>query len=248
MVLYFSGTGNSRLVAERLAASLNDNCMNLFDRIRNKDFSLIESAKPLVIVTPIYAYKMPTVVEQWLMQANIDGDKSVYFVHTCGAGICGAGYYNKRLSEQLHLDYKGTAAIIMPENYIVMFSAPGKEKANSIIDKALPSVDTVAERIKNKLSLPDKYDGKIKAAGSAIVNSFFCKKVIRDKAFKATDACVGCGKCAALCVKDNIKITNGKPSWQGDCTHCMACICGCPESAIEYGKSTRGKVRYQAPQ
>ncbi len=248
MILYFSGTGNSRLVAERLASSLSDDCMNLFDRIRNNDFSLIESVKPLVIVTPIYAYKMPTVVEEWLTKANITGNKSVYYVHTCGAGICGAGYFNRKLSEQLHQDYKGTAAIVMPENYIVMFRAPGKEKANSIIDKALPSVNAVAEVIKNNLPLPNKHDGKIKAAGSAVVNSFFCKNVIKDNAFKAADACVGCGKCADMCVKNNIEIVNGKPSWKGDCTHCMACICGCPQSAIEYGKLTRGKVRYQAPQ
>ena len=28
---------------------------------------------------------------------------------------------------------------------------------------------------------------------------------------------------------------------------CMACICGCPAEAIEYGKKSRGKPRYQCP-
>ncbi len=32
------------------------------------------------------------------------------------------------------------------------------------------------------------------------------------------------------------------------CTHCMACICGCPAEAIEYGSRSRGKARYQCPE
>ena len=34
----------------------------------------------------------------------------------------------------------------------------------------------------------------------------------------------------------------------GRCTHCMACICGCPAGAIEYGTASRGKPRYQCPE
>jgi epoxyqueuosine reductase QueG len=35
-----------------------------------------------------------------------------------------------------------------------------------------------------------------------------------------------------------------KPSWQNNCTHCMACISGCPTLAIEYKNKTQGKPRY----
>ena len=28
----------------------------------------------------------------------------------------------------------------------------------------------------------------------------------------------------------------------------MACICGCPVSAIEYGRKSQGKPRYQCPE
>ena len=45
----------------------------------------------------------------------------------------------------------------------------------------------------------------------------------------------------------NITLTDGKPKWGTACTHCMACICGCPVSAIEYGSKSRGKPRYQCP-
>ncbi len=32
MILYYSGTGNSAYVAKRIAAALNDDCENLFER------------------------------------------------------------------------------------------------------------------------------------------------------------------------------------------------------------------------
>ena len=62
------------------------------------------------------------------------------------------------------------------------------------------------------------------------------------------EKCVGCGKCAAVCVENNIRLRDGRPVWGDRCTHCMACICGCPAGAIEYGRASRGKPRYQCPE
>ena len=40
----------------------------------------------------------------------------------------------------------------------------------------------------------------------------------------------------------------GRPVWGNRCTHCMACLCGCPQEAVEYGKATVGKRRYWCPE
>ena len=79
---------------------------------------------------------------------------------------------------------------------------------------------------------------------SGSVNTVFYKKFVKAKPFYTTDNCVGCGACADRCVLNNITIHNGKPVWGDNCTHCMACICGCPTEAIEYGKKSLGKPRY----
>ena len=52
MVLYFSGTGNSRYVAERIAKALGDVLFSLNDRIKAGDHSPVTSDERLVIVTP----------------------------------------------------------------------------------------------------------------------------------------------------------------------------------------------------
>ena len=247
MILYFSGTGNSKYVAEYLGRELSDTCLNLFDRIRKEDYSKLHSETPWVIVTPIYAYKIPPMVENFLLQTLLEGSRQLYFLITCGSGICGAGYFNKKLAECKDMEYMGTAKIVMPENYIAMFKAPEKQKALAIVNKAEPSILAAVNTIKTGGKLNSKSDGKIASVGSSIVHKVFFGGFVKDTKFTVSDACNGCGKCERNCVKGNIAIIDGKPAWRGHCTHCMACICGCPKKAIEYGRGTKNKVRYKCP-
>ena len=55
MILFFSGTGNSEYVAERIGKDIGDTVLNLFDKIRKKDYSALQSDKPWIVVTPTYA-------------------------------------------------------------------------------------------------------------------------------------------------------------------------------------------------
>ena len=63
MILYFSGTGNSRFAAERIAAVTGDPTVSLNDRIRRQDTTGIENETRLIFVTPTYAWRLPRVVE-----------------------------------------------------------------------------------------------------------------------------------------------------------------------------------------
>ena len=66
MILYFSGTGNSKYVAKRIADALGDEILNLNDRIKASDTSSVETGEWVIIVTPTYAWRMPRVVGDWL--------------------------------------------------------------------------------------------------------------------------------------------------------------------------------------
>lgn len=247
MILYFTGTGNSRYVAEYLSKKLSDTRVNLFERIRDEDHSPLYSETPWVIVVPTYAYKIPGIVEKWLLQTLLEGNRKIYFVMTCGAGICGAGYFNKKIAETTDKEYMGTAKIVMPENYIAMFKTPQKEEAVRIVDKAEASILATANTIETGEKLISKSEGRLAAFGSTLIWNFFFKLFVSDRKFKISEACTGCGKCSRECVKGNIEMVGGKPVWTGHCTHCMACICGCPKNAIEYGKATKNRPRYTCP-
>ena len=68
MILYFSGTGNSKYVAKRIADALGDEILNLNDRIKASDTSPVETDERLIIVTPTYAWRIPRVVRDWLLK------------------------------------------------------------------------------------------------------------------------------------------------------------------------------------
>lgn len=50
MVLYFSGTGNSRYVAKKIAEISGDEMISINQRLKDNDYSPVKSDKPLVLV------------------------------------------------------------------------------------------------------------------------------------------------------------------------------------------------------
>lgn len=244
MVLYFSGTGNSRYAAQRIADALGDGLLCMNDRIKVGDTSHVKTDEHLVIVTPTYAWRIPRLVENWLRQTELSGAKQAWFVMTCGSEIGNAAKYNRALCLKKQLTYMGTAQIVMPENYIAMFNAPQAEEARQIVAKAEPDIDRAASAIASGQAFPPPRNNLYDRFMSGPVNPIFYSFCVKTKAFAAGDTCTGCGQCAKLCPTNNIAIQNGRPVWGGDCTHCMACICHCPVEAIEYGKKSLGKPRY----
>ena len=135
----------------------------------------------------------------------------------------------------------------MPENYIALFQVPEEDEARRIVAAALPVLEEGAACIRADRDFPPRRTGALDRLKSGPVNAFFYRFIIHDGPFRATEACVGCGKCVQACVQNDIRLENGRPVWGGHCTHCMACICGCPTQAIEYGRASRGKPRYRCP-
>ena len=244
MILYFTGTGNSRYTAKRIAEALGDELLSINDRIRAGDTSPVTSAERLIIVTPTYAWRIPRIVRDWLAATGFPSGAQAWFVMTCGTEIGNAAKCNRALCQEKQLIYMGTAQIIMPENYIAMFNAPQAEEARQIVARAEPDMDRVISAVAANQEFPPPRNNLYDRFMSGPVNPAFYSFFVKANAFAAGSACTGCGQCVRLCPMNNITIQNGKPVWGGDCTHCMACICRCPAEAIEYGKKSRGKPRY----
>lgn len=244
MILYFSGTGNSRYAAQKIAQHLSDELLCLNDRIKAGDTGAVSVKGRLVIVTPTYAWRIPRVVRDWLRKTELVGAEQVWFVMTCGSEIGDAAKYNRALCAEKGLTCMGTAGIVMPENYIAMFSAPDAVSARKIVERAEPFLDRAAVLIAEGKAFPPPRSNLYDHLMSGPVNPIFYRFFVKAKAFTADERCIGCGKCVRLCPMNNVSLREGKPVWGERCTHCMACICYCPEEAIEYGKKSVGQPRY----
>lgn len=242
MVLYFSGTGNSRYVAKKIAEVSGDELVSIGQKLKSGDFGEIRSDKPLVFVGPVYAGRLPRVMEDYVRKVKFTGTQRAYFVVTCAQTPWVTVQYVEKLCTEKGFSLLGFNSIVMPQGYIAGGGTQPKEVNDKILKAAEPKIISIAETIRDKQMLPKEQPGK--AMMSKVLNPIMYSMMISAKSFRVTDKCGGCGKCVQRCPLNNIKLTSGKPVWGDQCTHCMACIAGCPNEAIEYGKKTVGKPRY----
>ncbi len=110
MILYFTGTGNSRYVAEKIADETKSELLNLSDRIKKNETFAVQ-ADNVVFVTPTYAWRIPRIVRDWIRKADFSAVKKVWFVMTCGSEIGNASAYNQKLCSEKGCEHMGTAQI-----------------------------------------------------------------------------------------------------------------------------------------
>lgn len=246
MIIYFSGTGNSKYVADMLSEQLKDQSINAGQMIKKGIKGEFESELPWIFVAPTYSWQLPHIFEKFIKESNFKGTKTAYFFMTCGGDIGNTQAQIKDICSKANLDYKGVGEIIMPDNYIAMYPVSSEEKSKKIIKKAIPIIQKYIDIIKKNDTIPHKRIYTTDKIKSSIINPLFYKFMAKSEKFKVTkDKCISCGKCSNLCPLNNIELVDNFPKWSNTCTHCMACISYCPTEAIEYGKISVGKSRYK---
>ena len=244
MILYFTGTGNSRHIARLISKEIDDEIMSINELIKSGSNNEIRSDKPFVIIAPTYAWRVPMVVEKFIKNTKLSGNKKVYFILTCGADTGDAASFLRDISKEKGLEFMGLRALVMPDNYIVMYSTPSDEENERRIKNAEEEVNTIVKYIVSGRKFEEHKTTIIDRMKSNSINKMFYKIYVSAKGFHTTDKCISCGKCEGLCPLNNIILVDGKPKWGENCTHCMACICGCPTYAIEYKNKTKNRRRY----
>ena len=124
-------------------------------------------------MTPTYAWQIPTLVKEWLLQTTFVDVEHVWFVMNCGDSIGKADRHNQELCEKKNWTYMGTAQIVMPENYIAMFPVPDEKRGGKIIEAAEPAIEQAISCIQMTKKFPDRkghfWDGLL----SGLVNRLF---------------------------------------------------------------------------
>ena len=246
MVLYYSATGNTEYIAKEIAKRLNDQCVDLLDRIKNNDYSEIHSDKPFIICAPVYVCEMPRFMSKHLKKQVFSGNKHVYFIFTSG-GYCGiSSQLAKWMFKKKKMKYMGRAEFKMPRNYVANDSYPmlPKEEVEERIINSHKMLNPVVETIKVGGKLKARHIFLFETLITLTFNPVWSKYKLLAKDFYYTDKCIGCGKCEKLCPLNNIKLDEKVPVWGNHCSHCMACIGNCPVRAIEYGTITQEKEQY----
>ncbi len=246
MVLFFSATGNTSYIAQKCADYLDDECVDLLSRIRNKDYSALNSDKPFIICSPIYVCEMPYFLQDFLRKVTFLGAREFYFIFTSGGYSGCASVLAKSFCRKRKFIYKGSADVIMPRNYIAneIYPMQDNETIIKVLNAAEEKLPEIFSIIKNNGTLKSRHVYLFETLSILPVAAFWFRFKMGAKKFYSRDSCVTCGKCVKVCPLNNVSIKDGRPVWGKFCTHCMACIANCPKEAIEYGNITQGKERY----
>ncbi len=233
MILYFSGSGNSKFVTNYIASKTFDEVISLNEVIKENKELIFESNKPFIIIAPIYAWRFPLIIEKILKDAKFIGSNELYFIGTMGLNSGNADKYLKKIILKKGLIYKGFCGIVMPSNYVNTDIMPNEEETLKCINDSIPNIKNITYKILRGESIKKIDITKNPALASGIVNYLFNKFMVSSKNFIVDNACTKCGLCVKKCPMNNIMMTTSGPTFANKCLNCYSCIHNCPKNSIK---------------
>ncbi|MDR1183270.1 MAG: 4Fe-4S dicluster domain-containing protein [Coriobacteriales bacterium] len=248
MIFWFSATGNSHYVAQRLAVFTGDEMVSITAALQvgKKHFSLDDAQERVGFVIPTFAYSLPGIVARFIEQTTFDVPDGcyVYAVFTCGERSGGEMVALQNALAQKDIKLDAAFELVMPDNFIFWTPLPSDDVLTAKLDAADARLEECAQVI-------------IARQAQLLVATqpefpFMPMSVISTAAgtakFSATQKCTGCGTCVKVCPLKTIALDAAShPVWEGECTMCLACLHRCPAAAIEHANDTQGKRRYLNP-
>lgn len=246
MIYYFSATGNSKYVAERIAGALGDTAASIV----NADTKLrLAEGEDFGLVTPTNWWELPVLVRDFLANIKITESRNnyIFLVATYGTtpGCCGEDA--RRILVKKGIRLGASFSIKMPDNWTPIFDLSDPVKVAKQNQDTEVYIADVISRIQAR-ETGDHTERRMPYAVWLITDPLLNKER-RTKNFYVKDACIGCGLCARNCPVKAIEIKDKKPVWVKDkCALCLGCLHRCPKFAIQYGNGkTKQHGQYMNP-
>lgn len=240
MIFYFSGTGNSRWVAEELGRHLDESGSNIAALLMRGETSYhAKEGETIGIVFPVYAWGPPEPVSDFVKGINLDENNYVFAVATCGSE---AGRAVEKLAKDIPID--GGFSVVMPNNYTNFTKADTRERVEGLLLDARGRIRDIAERIRSREGVMDIRRGSLGRLKTSLISPVFNRWGRSTKYFFVEASCDGCRICEKVCPMKVITLKEGRPVWEGDCVQCLACLNYCPKSAIQYTRRSKNTGRY----
>lgn len=250
MILYFSGTGNSKYVAESLANILKET-IHFIPAVNPSDITVPDQR--IIFVFPIYSWGVPPLVTNFInrlpdsFMGSVRHDKiPIIMVATCGDEVAMAPEMFIETWKNRGVRVDAIWSILMPNNYVLLpgFDVDSTEVEQKKLDKAPSRIRDIADRINHEEWKFDFERGSWAKTKTAVVFPLFKHWGMNPKKWSVSEECVQCGRCAAACPLKNIHMSAGRPVWGNRCVSCTACYQHCPTRAISYRSFTNNKGQY----
>ena len=269
MIFYFSGTGNTKWAATKLATATHEDLIDIAPMMRARKSSqkiaepfILNENERLGFVFPVHGWRVPRLVREFIagLKLEAEGKKHPFCYCVCTAGDS-IGLTIDNLNDTIAANESLAAlgisqadscySLLMPESYVGLPFMDVDPKPREIRkkEKAAQQLAVVCEEVfDRKKGVSRLVKGPIPWFFTKVVGGFFEKVLITDKRFHVEeDRCAKCGICTHVCPVGDIRGGQGKyPEWlhHDDCLTCFGCYHHCPHHAIEFGRQTRKKGQY----
>lgn len=244
LVVYFTGTGSSKLVADAIEKKLVEK------NVRVESHRLMEKSKAmlvdkadgfdaLILVYAVHAFNAPDMVYQWLNALKPTTQKKAMVISVSGGGDM-ISNTACRLPAKKRLKAKGydvitEGMVTMPNNWM---SATPEDISKTLVSVMPKKVERWVEAFLENQAVPylstKAIDRLITRLGRFEVKG----ARVFGQNIKSNESCNGCGWCEKNCPASNIVMLQESiektpiPVFSNACEFCLGCIYGCPQNAL----------------
>ena len=153
MIFYFSGTGNTKYLAERIGEKLGEPIISIADALKSDktDFTA-EKGKSIGFVIPVYFSGVPKCVREFIGKMNLSfgGDNYIFTALSCGGNTANAGKMLHKLLIEKGVTVNASYSAVMVDNYIPMYNIQTQQEADKMLLEINPKIELLADKIARK--------------------------------------------------------------------------------------------------
>jgi len=248
IMLYFSGTGNSKYIAELFCAKMNVECHSIEE---HTDFEqLLAASETIAFCYPVYMSRVPRIMREFVL-AHMDSLKDKKLIIFCTqmilsgdgarafAALFPSGYIKIAYAEHFFMPNNVSSAALVP--------MASDKLAKTYLRRAERRMETVCRDI--NAGTVKKRGFSVGSRALGLLQSPLMSPIERkaNSSVRVSGACTLCGVCVSVCPMSNLVCENGSITHRHNCTMCYRCINKCPKKAITIVFHSKVKKQYIFP-
>ena len=242
-VFYFSGTGNTRYIAELFARMTQAECCSIEEKTNFP--ALVAQSDMICLCYPIYGSRPPRIMREFAAKLRHElREKKLVILCTqflfSGDGARSLLDLLDPMQEVVYAEH-----FIMPNNISNFPPLPvaGSRAQARYGRNAEKKMRRICDNIKG--GLIKKRGFHIGSRLLGLIQAVHLPRMERRAMgdVRINESCTRCGLCASVCPMENLTMTSEGVEQKGDCTLCFRCVNRCPERAMTV--FVHGRVRRQ---
>ncbi len=259
VIFYLSCTGNTRWVAESLAAMFGDRAVDIAGAFEDDYTWHLSPGELLGFCFPVHGWRPPKFFLDFMERLTVDNAAEL---HPYTFAVCTVGdtvgmaldmFRDVCAKKGYPLDFM--CDVLMPNTYVGLpfMDVDDADKTQWKLKEADHRMEELYKYISSRREGSCIMNrGEWPRTNTEFLGGLFVRHLLTDKPFRVDRRlCNKCGKCLRVCPVRNIRRgDDGCPEWERTkkCLSCFACYHNCPNRAIRYGWMTASKGQYHLPE